>query len=67
MGLVLSSLESEDQNSTIDEKRREAQNNISELTGNVLKVCNVIREKNYGSKVLYKQTGTICGARSGTR
>ena len=45
------------------EKRKEATNKVSELTGKVLKVCNVVREKEYGSKVLYKQTGTICGAR----
>ena len=42
-------------------------NNVPDITSNVLKVCNVIREKNYGSKILYKQSGKICGARTGTR
>jgi len=35
------------------------------ITNEVLKVCNVVREKNYGSKLLQKKTGIACGARTG--
>jgi hypothetical protein len=35
------------------------------ITNEVLKVCNVVREKNYGSKLLHKKTGVAGGARTG--
>lgn len=50
-----------------EEKRKDNSNNVPDLTKRVLKVCNVIRDKNFGSKVLYKQSGVICGAKSGTK
>ena len=28
-------------------------------------MCNVVRDKNYGSKNLFKKTGVVCGARGG--
>ena len=38
---------------------------VCNLTAQVMKRCNVIRDKNYGSKLLFKKTGIVCGARSG--
>ena len=28
-------------------------------------MCNIVRDKNYGSKTLLKKTGVICGAKNG--
>ena len=54
------------------DERREAMNHSStdgayhrDITNEVLKVCNVVREKNYGAKLLQKKTGVACGARAG--
>lgn len=41
--------------------------NIPEMTGKILKTCNVIRSKQHGSKVLRKHTGVAAGARSGSQ
>jgi len=35
------------------------------LTNELLRVCNVVREKNFGSKILYRKSGVVCGARAG--
>ena len=64
---LLASQESDEGDPDEVKEDKKIHNNVQDITSNVLKVCNVIREKNYGSKVLYKQSGTICGARSGTR
>lgn len=49
------------------ENKREGleQINVKELTGEVLKVCNILRDKNHKSKMLFKKTGIVCGARYG--
>jgi hypothetical protein len=31
-----------------------------------MKLCNINRDKNYGSKMLFKKTGIVCGAREGS-
>ena len=36
---------------------------VSDLTNQVLKICNVVRDKNWGSKILYGRSGKIAGAR----
>ena len=35
------------------------------MTNTTLKMCNIVRDKNYGSKSLFKKTGVICGAKAG--
>lgn len=40
--------------------------NVPELTGKILKQCNVVRDKQYGSTMLKKHTGIAAGARSGS-
>lgn len=40
--------------------------NIPEITGRILRSCNVVRDKYYGSKTLKKHTGVVAGARSGS-
>lgn len=37
----------------------------ADLTNELLRVCNVVREKNFGSKILYRKSGVVCGARAG--
>lgn len=67
---LLASQESDDEQQCKgdnDHEDKKINNNIPDIAGKVLKVCNVIREKNYGSKILYKQSGIICGARDGTK
>ena len=48
-----------------DKKEGLEQINVQELTGQVLKVCNILREKNHQAKMLFKKTGVVCGARYG--
>ena len=45
----------------------EGQPDFKNITNDVLKICNVVREKNYGSKMLQKKTGIVCGAKKGAR
>jgi hypothetical protein len=63
---VLASQDSDEGSCHDPKDDKKIHNNVPEITGSVLKVCNVIREKNFGSKVLYKQTGVVCGARAGS-
>ena len=46
-------------------KRTDDTVSVEDLTSQILKMCKVIRGKNYGSKILYKKTGVVCGARHG--
>jgi len=39
---------------------------VQNLTNSLLKICNIIRDKNYGSNLLFKRTGVVCGAKSGS-
>jgi hypothetical protein len=39
---------------------------VQDLTENILKDCNIIRDKNLKAKTLTKKTGVVCGARLGS-
>lgn len=47
-------------------KRQDDNVSVEELTSQILKMCKVVRGKNYGSKSLMKKTGVVCGARYGS-
>ena len=46
-------------------KKNNNANVVPEVTHEVLKQCNVIREKSLGSRNLHSRTGKVCGAKEG--
>ena len=48
-------------------KRQDDTVDVEDLTAQILKMCKVVRSKNYGSKALMKRSGVVCGARNGSK